>query len=73
MVVIFALTISAFIFLLTKADLFPQTGLFHMTQAISVGTSAATHPKAASGSGPIAALVAGNYVGVKTRIPLLRL
>ncbi len=67
MVVIFALTISAFIFLLTEANLFPKTGLFHLTQAISVGTSTETDAKAGSESGlPIAAPVAGNYVGVKT-------
>jgi len=67
MIVIFALTISAFLVVLTKVDLFPKPGLFHMTQAISVGTSTETDAKAGSESGPpIAALVAGNYVGVKT-------
>ena len=67
MIVIFALTISAFIFVLTKVDLFPKPGLFHMTQAISVVTSTETDAKAGSESGPpIAAPVAGNYVGVKT-------
>jgi hypothetical protein len=64
MVVIFALTISAFIFLLIEANLFPKTGLFHLTQAIAVGTATETGAKAGSESGlPIAA---GNYVGVKT-------
>ena len=67
MVVVFALTVSAFLFVLTKVDLFPKPGLFHMTQAISVGTSTETGAKAGSESGPpIAALVAGNYVGIKT-------
>jgi hypothetical protein len=67
MIVVFALTLAAFLFVLTKVDLFPKPGLFHMTQAISVGTSAATHAKAGAESGPpIAALVAGNYVGVTT-------
>jgi len=67
MVVIFALTISAFIFLLTQANLFPKTSLFHLTQAISVGTSTETDAKAGSESGPpSAAPVAGNYIGVKT-------
>jgi len=67
MVVIFALTISAFIFLLTQADLFHKTSLFHLTQAIAVGTSTETGAKAGSESGLLsAALVAGNYVGVKT-------
>ena len=38
-----------------------------MTQAISVGTSTETGAKAGSESGPpIAAPVAGNYVGVET-------
>jgi len=59
MVLIFALTISAFIFLLI--GLFPKNGLFHMTQAISVGTSTETGAKAGSDSAPpIAAPVAGN-------------
>jgi len=67
MALIFALTISAFIFLLIEVDLFPKTGWFHMTQAFSVGTSTATDAKAGSESGPpIAAPVAGNFVGVKT-------
>ncbi|MCX5891184.1 MAG: hypothetical protein NTY36_17305 [Deltaproteobacteria bacterium] len=67
MVLIFALTISAFIFLLIEVDLFPKNGLFHMTQAISMGTSTDTDAKAGSDSGlPIAAPVAGNFVGVKT-------
>ena len=67
MVVIFALTISAFIFLLTGANLFPKTALFHLTQAISVGTATESDAKAGSESGPpLAALLAGNYVGVKT-------
>jgi hypothetical protein len=67
MVVIFALTISAFIFLLTQANLFPKTGLFYLTQAISVGTSTETGAKAGSESGLLSpAPVAGNYVGVKT-------
>ena len=67
MVVIFALTISAFIFLLTEANIFPKTSLFHLTQAISVGTSTETDAKAGSESGlPIAAAVADNYVGIET-------
>ncbi len=67
MIVIFALTISAFLFVLTQVDFSPKTGLFHMTQAISVGTSTETGAKARSESGPpLAPLVAGNYVGVKT-------
>jgi hypothetical protein len=67
MVLIFALTITAFIFLLTEVDLFPKTGLFHMTQVISLGTSTEPDAKAGPESGtPIAAPVAGNYLGGKT-------
>ncbi len=67
MVLIFALTISAFIFLLIGVDLFPKNALFHMTQAISVGTPTGTDAKAGSESAPpSAAPVAGNFVGVKT-------
>lgn len=67
MVVIFALTIWAFLFLLTQVDLFPKTDWFHMTKAISVGSSTEINPKAGSESGPpSAAPVAGNYVGVNT-------
>ena len=67
MVVVFALTVSAFIFLLIESNLFPKTALFHLTQAIAVVTSTETDAKAGSESGlPIAAPVAGNYVGVKT-------
>lgn len=67
MVMIFAMTISVFIFLLIEVDLFPKTGLFHLTQAFSVGTSTSADAKAGPKSGtPIAALAAGNYVGVAT-------
>ncbi len=67
MVLIFALTISAFVFLLMKTDLFPKPGLLQLSQTISAGpfteSDVRTGPKPDT---PVAGALAGTYVGLKT-------
>ncbi len=63
LVLIFAFTISAFIFLLLS-DLFPKNGMFEMAQGISAESCLDAREGQIS-IAPVTDLVAGKYVGVK--------
>ncbi len=67
MVLIFAVTISAFVFLLMKPDLFPKPGLLQLSQSICAGPSTESFVKTGpKPDTPVAGAVAGKYVGDKT-------